>query len=109
MQSITHTIVNTWQQLGEHMSDKPEKPLSDIAEPSAQINFDQKANIAIDVFGESLEKTNINLAFCVVFDPDKDFEPKVFYRGSLVDVTKHTSKVLNAMRFKLINELNGNF
>lgn len=91
------------------MSSDIDSPKTTIAEPSSQEIFAQKSEHAIELFGQALENAGLNLAFCVIYDVENNNEPKVFYRGDMVNVTKHTSRVLNMMRHKIINELNGNF
>jgi hypothetical protein len=84
------------------------------ADPQAQnddyqVNFDAKSSEAIDAFGQALATSGLNAAFCVIFDETDSYKPKVFYRGDMFEITRHTSRILNQMRFKLIGELNGNF
>jgi hypothetical protein len=74
-----------------------------------QMNFDTKSSEAIDTFGQALASSGLNAAFCVIFDEADNYKPKVFYRGDMFEITRHTSRILNQMRFKLIGELNGNF
>lgn len=81
----------------------------DVPSAAPQGIFDEKSNQVIEAFGASLEKTGINNAFCVLFDENDKFKPKVFFRGELFDITKHTSRILNQMRYKIIEDLNGNF
>ena len=74
-----------------------------------QVNFDTKSSEAIDTFGQAVAASGLNAAFCVIFDETDNYKPKVFYRGDMFEITRHTSRILNQMRFKLIGELNGNF
>jgi hypothetical protein len=81
----------------------------DMPSEAPQGIFDEKSNHVIESFGASLEQTGINKAFCVLFDENDKFKPKVFFRGELFEITKHTSRILNQMRYKIIEDLNGNF
>ena len=91
------------------MANEPEDTSAKSSDPTLQGIFDQKSTEIIEEFGESLEKGDVDLAFCVIFDKTNGSQPKVFYRGELFEITKHVSKILNQMKYKLMNEINGNF
>lgn len=88
---------------------QPEEVSQDMPPEASHGIFDEKSNQIIEAFGASLEKHEIHSGFCVLFDENDGFKPKVFFRGDLIEITKHTSRVLNQMRYKIIQDLNGNF
>lgn len=91
------------------MENNLEQPSIEPVEASQQGIFDTKFNEAIDALGNVLEKHQLSHAICIVFDENDEYKPKVFFRGELFEIVKHTSKVLNQMKYKIMNELNGNF
>ena len=104
-QKLEHTQTAN-QEIAAPTALSPETPLDNV---DHEINFDTKSSEAIDTFGQALASSGLNAAFCVIFDETDNYKPKVFYRGDMFEITRHTSRILNQMRFKLIGELNGNF